>query len=234
MRTFILIAFLITLLSSCQTYQYLTLASDNVSRNEKNEFVAESDTLRVTYNFNGKNGPVNIHIYNKSPQALEIDWKRSSLIIGDRPVPFHISELQIDGSVVRSAVPRSSATINATVHGQEGIEFIPPHATIQRSGLYIKERLFDTKSVATTRETVKIDASKVKITRASFSKETSPMLFRCYLTFVIPGAPGIIFATEHSFYVSELLQTVTQPQYLIPEKNKAGDKFFVTGIPPQS
>ena len=234
MRTFILIAFLITLLSSCQTYQYLTLASDNVSRNEKNEFVAESDTLQITYNFYGKNGPVNIRIYNKSSQALEIDWKRSSLVIGDRPVPFYTPDMEINGSITRSSIPQiAGSSVNATIRRQEGIEFIPPHAAISRSGLHITKHLIDTRSVHTLKEKVKGQGlGKMQVTRAAFSKNSSPVVFRCYLSFVVPGGETI-FAKEHSFYVSELEQAAVQPQYVMPEKNKVGDKFFLRGIPAQ-
>lgn len=234
MRTFILIAFLSVLLPSCQTYQYLTLASDNTRHNDKNEFVAESDTLRVTYNFNGKNGPVKINIFNRSSQALEIDWKRSSLIIGDKPVPFYIPVTQIDGTITRSQVVRNTGSITATIQQREGLEFIPPRSAIQRSGLYIKKRLFDIKSAVTSKEIVKAETGgKVKINRTSFSKDNSPMLFRCYLTFVVPGTVETVFAMEHSFYVAELLQSASQPQYVISDKRKAGDQFFVSGLPPQ-
>jgi hypothetical protein len=233
MRTFIPIAFFTILFSSCQTYQYMTVASDNTEHNENNEFVAETDTLRITYNFNGKNGPVNIHIYNKSSTALEVDWKRSSLIIGEKPLSFYNPDLQINGSIARSIVqPRGSgASLDATVHAQEGVEFLPPHASITRSGLYITKRLLDTRSLATSKEVIRGTMSKVNLYSASFSKNNSPMLFRCYLSFVVPASGEAIFATEHSFYVIELKEGVAQPQYVIPERNKAGDKFFVSGLP---
>jgi hypothetical protein len=230
MRTFIPFVLLTVILSSCQTFQYLTVASDNTSHNEKNEFVAESDTLRITYNFNGKNGPVNIHIYNKSSQALEVDWKRSSLIIGEKPFSFYNPDLQIEGNIVRPVIQRNSASsLDATIRKQEGVEFLPPQSSILRSGLYIKKGLLDTRSVTTRKEV--IAKTGTKVTKASFSKANSPILFRCYLTFVVPGSGQAIFATEHSFYVTELTESMAQRQYVIPDDTKAGDKFFVTGLP---
>ena len=232
MRTLIPIAIFSILFSSCQTFQYLTVASDNTNHNEKNEFVAESDTLRITYNFNGKNGPVNIHIYNKSSQALEIDWKRSSLIIGEKPFSFYNPDLRVEGSIARSIVQRtagSESSLNATIRGQEGVEFLPPQSSIVRSGLYIKKGLLDTRSVTTRKEV--IAKTGTKVTKASFSKANSPILFRCYLTFVVPGSGQAIFAAEHSFYVTELTESMAQRQYVIPDDTKAGDRFFVAGLP---
>ncbi len=220
---------LIVSLSSCYRYQYLTLSSDNTRLNEKNEFVAENDTFRITYNFYGKNGPVNVTIYNKLSQALEIDWRRSSLIFGDKPISFYQPDLKVTGDISRlSGLRTANSSINAVVQRQEGVEFIPPRATIFRSGLFVAKSFLNVESTSRPGKKVKAQGDfKKEASAISFSKENSPIILRGYLTFDLPEKGEQIFSIEHTFYVSELVETVATPQYILPDKGKAGNKFFI-------
>lgn len=44
------------------TFQYATINSPDIVKNDQQEFVVENDSLRLTYDFSGKNGPVHISI----------------------------------------------------------------------------------------------------------------------------------------------------------------------------
>jgi len=83
MRTILHLTIVVVLFSSCSKFQYYSLAADNLSKNKKQEFIAENDTCRITYNFYGEKGPIHISIYNKTNKPLQVDWKKSAVIFGD-------------------------------------------------------------------------------------------------------------------------------------------------------
>jgi hypothetical protein len=233
MKTFLLLLFISVIISSCSTFQYATITGENISKDNKNEFVAESDTLRITYNFNGKKGPVNITIYNKSDIPLQVDWKRSALIIDERPQVYYQPTWNISGdlSTSKGVLPRStSSTIDARISGNEGEEFIPPHAAISRKGMFIKPGKSFSLPQEISQEKIKVKDVSVKIARGSFTKENSPIVFRSYLTFAPINNPEKIFTTDHSFFISEVVQTMAGPSIIWAEPGKPGNSFFVTGF----
>ena len=227
MRILILAGLILLTFVSCSRYQYITLSSENIPVNENSEFVAETDTLKITYNFNGKNGPVNIAIYNKSDHALEIDWKRSSLIIGERPFPFYQPNQRVTGEIGNTSGSYSGQTINATIQQQEGMEFIPPHSVIYRSGHGVAHNFFNIKSFKATTGKVNVKGFAEEIKKVSFAKDNSPLKFRSYLTLVVEGKTSEVFSVEHSFYLSEVLETKAEPAYVWPENSRKGNKFFL-------
>ena len=129
--------FIVVSFSSCSHYQYATLSAENIPKDDKkNEFVAESDTLCIVYNFNGKKGPVSITIFNKSDMPLQVDWKKSALIVDDKPIAYYQPDWNINGSISTTPgiLTTSSSTLQANVTGREGLEFLPPHSFISRKG----------------------------------------------------------------------------------------------------
>jgi hypothetical protein len=140
MRTALLIFFSVIAFSSCNTYRYITIASDNASLNDRNEFVIETDTVSVVYNFHGRNGPVKISVYNKSGHALQVDWKKSALIINDKPVIYYKPDLWIKGSIENAAALATTNTINVRISGEEGLEFLPPRSAMSRTGVLLVDQ----------------------------------------------------------------------------------------------
>lgn len=173
--------------SSCSHYQYATLSAENIPKDDKkNEFVAESDTLHIVYNFNGKKGPVSITIFNKSDMPLPVDWKKSALIIDDKPIAYYQPGWNIDGSfsTTPGILTTSSSTLQAKVTGNEGLEFLPPHSFISRKGRVIKNNNdFFAMPTYVAKEKIKVQGFSKKMvkgfftrkTRHSFSGITSPL-----------------------------------------------------------
>jgi hypothetical protein len=235
MRTILLLPFLFFVLTSCKQYQYLTIRGENIDTDEYNDFVMENDTLRVVYNFHGNKGPVQIEIYNKSNEAMRIDWKRSALILDGRPIAYHRSELQVEGSVTRNTpinrrYDRSSSLI-ATISGEEGIEFIPPSSTIKRSNFNLLESgRIDTRTIDMKQEQVRRGGFNRKIFRASFDKESSPLVFRSYLTFITGPSESRVFTTDHSFYISEIIDSQEQPDPDWKNSRQRGNEMYVENL----
>jgi hypothetical protein len=224
--------FIVVSFSSCSHYQYATLSAENIPKDDKkNEFVAESDTLRIVYNFNGKKGPVSITIFNKSDMPLQVDWKKSALIIDDKPIAYYQPDWNINGSISTSPgiLTTSSSTLQANVTGREGLEFLPPHSFISRKGSVIKNNNdFFAMPADVVNEKIKVQGFSKKMVKGFFTKENSPFVFRNYLTFIYVGNSEKIFSVDHSFYVSQLLETYAGPELLWPDSQKPGNTFFLS------
>lgn len=234
MKQYLLFIFIAFSLSSCYYYQYATLSADNISKDSKNELVAETDTLKITYNFNGSKGPVHITIYNKSDKPVQVDWKRSALILDEKPIAYYQPVWNINGDITSPIVQTipASQNVKANVTGEEGKEFIPPHSFITKEGDYVygKRKFFVLPKDAVKKD-VKIMGWKKQVTNAFFTKENSPLVFRNYLTFVC-NEDGLekSFSVDHTFYVSGILETSVQPELIWTEPVKPGNSFFISVI----
>ena len=91
------IALILLSFSSCVSYQYLTLNSPEMPKNDKKEFSWENDTMRLTYNFHGEGGPITMTVFNKTDKPLFVNWKKSSLIRGGESFSLLDHSVQITG-----------------------------------------------------------------------------------------------------------------------------------------
>jgi len=94
-----LLSIISILLFSCSEYQYFTISSDQLSRNENNDLVVENDTLKVVYSFNGYHGPVQITIFNKTNDPLEINWRKSALIMKGKAFGYYTPNMVLNGTI---------------------------------------------------------------------------------------------------------------------------------------
>jgi hypothetical protein len=235
MKTILLFA-TIVLLTSCGTqYHYFTLSSTNTRLNDKKEFVGENDTLVITYNFSGLNGPVTIGVFNNSSRAVEIDWKRSSLIIGNKVVALYQPNIAIKGLITRDKTKETHSSgpvghIDGSINREESIEFIPPKGKISRTGLSLASMAIDLQAPVYQPSLEKLKNGKMdKVKVANFTLANSPMTIRSYLSFLIPGEPGQIQSIEHNFYLSDILRSETGPQWRLPSLADGGNQYYISG-----
>ena len=124
--TLILPAFLLAF-SSCRTYQYYTLKSPEVPKNNKGDLTWENDTLRVEYGYAGEGGPVWLSIHNKTDKPLYINWKKSAFIKGAYANSLFNSNTQFSASFVGSrGYINTSGSMAGSFQLPEGMDFIPP------------------------------------------------------------------------------------------------------------
>ena len=210
MRTILLLVPVFLISCSSYHYQYLEISSDDIPLNEKKEFVLETDSLRLTYNFYGEKGPVNLLVFNKSGEGLQVDWTRSALIVGEQAYSFHEQEIPIkgnlDGSVSSSPIHSIGSSINGTVNATAsvlpGMQFLPPQSSIFRTGpSIVTETLAKDNFSLSGKETEPVNWSKVQ----------SPLFFRVYLSFPpsAPGKPALV--VDQSFYVSGFFESRQNP-----------------------
>ena len=224
------------LFNSCASYQYYTVNSAGVAQNDKHEFVIENDSLRLVYNFNGFNAPVNITIQNKLSVPVYIDWQRSALIVNDQAISYVPAEMRIDGGFQSnsskygniSGYKTTSGHIQATASLPPSIDFMPPQTYLTKSQLNIPARSIEqVPETAFHREKyMAVEGITVSVKRATFTEATSPLRFRSYLTIMVGELTTKPLTLEHSFYVSELMTTGALPADMYIISPNKGNMFY--------
>jgi hypothetical protein len=222
---------------SCATYQYSTVSSVSVALNDKREFVIENDSLRLVYNFSGFNAPVNITIQNKLSVPVYIDWQRSALIVNDKAISYVPAEMKINGGFYSSSYNPSntgnnygttSGRIHATASLPPSVDFMPPQTYLTKKTLYITNSFMENiPETAFHREKyMAVEGFTVPVKRATFTDTTSPLRFRSFLTVMVGESSNKPLNLEHSFYVSELMTTMTGPADMHLNNTNKGNIFF--------
>jgi hypothetical protein len=222
-------------LSSCSSYQYMTLSSPQLTKNDKHQFVFENDTMRLTYDFNGSGGPVSIDIFNKTSQPLYVNWKKSALIRNERFLSYFDRRVEFYGSggSVSYRIGRftaSNSSFAGTLTLPEGVDFIPPGSSVAKALVFLGETGPMVVEVPDSITQQKISdtygTSLAKYRQRSFDEDGSPARFKSYLTFTLGMNNALEFAESNDFYVSEAVDSKAAPEKF-PLYQQQGDKFFI-------
>ena len=211
MKTIVLLFCSILLLTSCVTYQYLTINQQTPPPQNK-EVIPAADSLQIDYGFTGYNALLNLNIKNKSSKPIIINWKKSSLITNGQAISLYNSNAAITTSGV--AENQNSTTIYSYAIGNlslpEGADFIPPLSAITKKTIYAivnpvnisfqkKDKVF----IANNENFAE------KFIGKNFEYGNSPYKIRVYITYQKDNGMESIF--ENEFYVSEILFSTKSP-----------------------
>jgi hypothetical protein len=227
MKPFLTVMALMLMLSSCTNYQYLTLDAERTTKNEKKEIVWENDSVRLVYNFNGRWGQMNIMAYNKSNEPVFINWKKSALVIGDRPISLYDPNVKVSGESVdfkiNHSVTYGYTEANFTL--PEGSDFMPPKTYITKQNISLLQTfpVLPALSNALPVQKTTYEGNKVTYRTTRYDQASSPFTFRLYLTFGF-GKENKEFSVDHLFYVSEAIQSENGPYLMFMGDD--GDKFY--------
>lgn len=220
--------------TSCVAYQVMTVSSREIRQNQANEFVIENDSLELSYNFNGQDGPIKMRIRNKLQQPVYIDWKRSALIINDQAISYSPNTMAIEGSTTASSFRWTKdysttwGRVDATAQLPPDIAFIPPQTYVTKDLMGITNQALDElpDSIFSKRKIPIMGGNYHKMVReASFTAESSPLVFKSYLTIMVGDTLPKSVTYQHNFYVSELMQTANTQVVL--NGDTRGDRFYV-------
>jgi hypothetical protein len=217
---------LILSLASCSRYQYATIESTSINKNDKQEFVVENDTLRLIYNFNGVNAPINISVQNKLNVPISIDWQRSALIVNDTAISYVPGTVDIDGGLHGYSY---AVNLHATAHLPEQSAFLPPHTLINKMPMGVTNRII-TNVPDSAFHKVRFYAAEgmmVQVKYAKFTETSAPLRFRSYLTVLIGEQPAKPVVYEHSFYISELINSGQPPENIWVANVYRGNQYYV-------
>jgi len=224
MQKIIPLSTIIILFASCNRYQYATISSTGTTLNDQQEFVLENDTLRLQYNFNGLNAPINMTIQNKLQVPISIDWQRSALIVNDKAISYVPSTVQIQGGFSGSGystainrgsgVTSTSGSLRATASVPELQAFVPPLAYVIKTPMGVTNKFLENvpDSAYHKLKYVQPGGDMILFKKAQFTEMTSPLRFKSYLTVVVGEEKAHPVVYEQSFYVSELLNTIQAPE----------------------
>jgi hypothetical protein len=230
MPKLILPILIILFFSSCFTYQYFAVESAQLTKDDHRSFVADTDTMQITYSFGGSGGPLLITVLNKTNQPLMINWNKSALICNDRSFPLTQSgsTFTASGYIGRYYGPTS---LTGTVNVVPGEQVIPPQTKITQTVLILNVALPQFKVAlpdTTHQQHVMLDnANQVSFKTVAVDESQSPLRMKSYLTFTIGQGSGVEFVESHTFYVSRIWQTSVRPDQFGLYHQPGNNEFYI-------
>jgi hypothetical protein len=160
--------------------------SSQLEKNNKEEYLNENDTVRISYKFSGENFPLTVTIYNKLNQPVYIDLRRSLVVMNN---------IQIDGTFDKEGqndfiAPFSNVTLESNPLQAEFINLNPADSLSEKP--------------------VRTGSGK----RYSFSDQTTPLYLRVILALTPNEDYSYPTFYDYSFWVSGILVTSYGPSSL--------------------
>ena len=196
--------------------------NSSIETDKEGFYIYENDSVKIIYSFWEAKGLMTFSIFNKLNKPLYIDWRKSSYIDNsvklnywtDKEETKTISNYKnyvYTGPLLKPAYATSNtsgSTVSSTVKA-ERITFIPPTSFYYRSQFYILPISYFKLFPKTNFENVaRKDRPKktTKIYKADYTKESSPLIFRNFLTFSTTEDFKTEFYVDNEFYVEEILE----------------------------
>jgi hypothetical protein len=227
MHRLIVPAIILLSLSACSPWQYMTVSSSQLTRNDINQFVFENDTLRLTYDIAGGDGQVKLRVFNKTNQPITINWQRSAFIRNRQTVSFLNKDVIIHGHTVTYS--RYSQNFIGSFAFPDSAGFIPPGSEISddlpslaKTGplqIYLPDSLPQKKLADPN------GINSIKFRQVHYDETNSPIRFSSYITFSI-GHDNKEFSLTNNFYVSEVYQADGGPG-IFSLYHGHGDQIFI-------
>ncbi|OQP51760.1 hypothetical protein A4H97_26480 [Niastella yeongjuensis] len=210
-----LVLLLIPFCISCNRYQYSTISSPQLEKNDRNELVFENDTLVMVYNFMGPDLGPTIFIENKLMEPVYIDWRGSALVVNGHTYSYAAIELDPHGNVVDGS-------------GSATVDYISPRGTLNKTPLVLSQRY----STSIPREqllktTYTAAGYSYPVKTAIFTEATSPLRFRSDITYLVGSLKSEPRYFEHRFYVSGMMNAKAGPQAIM-QNGDHGNQFFTS------
>ncbi|GAB3564450.1 hypothetical protein GCM10027578_09930 [Spirosoma luteolum] len=214
MKAFLLGVVAAVMLSSCtRTVQVVTLRGNNVQPVEKEGLVLDNDSLTLRYNFSSERGTMNVTLLNKLDRPLYVDWKRSSLVIGNTKLDYwqDVSDVNLAMSGVSHGLYSRYliGSINGTISRSEPVGFMPPKTTLTKTQFILVPDgtvpLDDRKRTVKTQRSRIMDHTKpVTVNSYAFGADQSPLKFRSYLTLATDKDFKDEFHIDTKFWASDV------------------------------
>lgn len=198
-RTLPLILLLIPFCISCNRYQYATINSNQMDKNDRNEFVFENDSIVLIYNFLGQDLGPEIFIENKLSEPIYIDWRGSALIANSHSNSYAPIQLDPYGNICGGP-------------GGPTMDRIPPRSNIDKTPIVLATSYMNHIPGAKYRRAkYMVEGFNRRVKTARFSESNSPLHFTSYITYMVGAADGAPQRVEHSFYISKVMNTMGNP-----------------------
>jgi hypothetical protein len=210
------------LLSSCKKYQYVSVVGDSY-RADINENIIETDSVLISYRYNGKGCPLKVNVVNRLNQPLYVDWSKSSVIINGQRF-----SLWMDASSIKTNtesveyqwskdISTTSSSTNGVIVKNERVSFIPPHSGVVYQTPFALFKIWIELPDTTTFKRVPI-ATEVESMNAklySFTRDNSPLVFRSFLTISTNEQFTNPRFFDNTFWITNIIETQASPDNLL-------------------
>lgn len=204
----ILLFFAFTVTSCSSTYYLASLkaASPDIEQDDKGSFHIETDSVWITYNFNGEQTPVSITVYNNSSSTLRVDWVESGVIKDD--ILINYAGDNFDPEKVRPSMN------------------IPPKSSRNKTPMILNVNLNKVKSKDYKDSIFDMNNQTYRIKQAEFDMEGSPVYFKSRLA--IYTQYGDLWVFEDGFYLHKIRKFKNFTTESLPRREtNRGDTFYV-------
>jgi hypothetical protein len=196
----------VVLLSSCSTYQYVSIHSDQPA-DQSGKFVFENDTVRVSHEFSGLEGPATVAIKNKLTIPIHVSWESSAILLEEQTLP---------------EVRKDMLTINDLDSGNIRWRMIlydsinkryssPAVTTISSASEIISHPIYlSSQFLKSPRKDITSGAHGDSLTYETYSPADSPLMFRSR---VVVGVPGHAADTiDQKFWAGKVVTGPLKPR----------------------
>jgi hypothetical protein len=231
-------------LSSCTVYQLGTLNVANENKTEnRDSFVSENDSVKITYSFKGAFAPLEITVENKLNEPIYVNWERSALIFADDSKSLSGEKINIGGNIngeIREPFIQVGLTIaeirqgvNLSSQKPLTISFIAPKATVKKTTISLDKKIENDLPKENwgysyvSYNDGNTSASKLKT--AKFDIENSPLKFKSYLTIYTANKEDVVkdvLSIQKSFYLAEIKKSANFPTKIVQYNNSKGNMFI--------
>ncbi len=126
--------------TSCKSHVFYLRSNLNansvkstISDETDSAYVFENDTIKITYNLWENRGQMSFAIYNKLNMPIFIDWKNSSFIMDDMPIPYWVDKTNMATSSIGYNY-KGFSTHNSSgimIH-DDRVTIVPPHSVAMK------------------------------------------------------------------------------------------------------
>lgn len=220
MMRYVLLLVTSSVLLSCnkQMIQLAHIKPVGALSEERDGFVFDNDTVRVTYSFWAVHGKFEFTIENKLTTPIYIDWKKSNLVYNSAPNVYWADETSVSTRAITSgvgfrgsygmAVGSAVTAEESVIRPKERVTFLPPSARITRNEYAIESAAYYFMNPVTSQsQTVPNEANPKKETtiyRQSFTDRESSVHLTNFLTLSDKESFEREWFIENKFYLSEV------------------------------
>jgi hypothetical protein len=208
-------------LSSCNKQMIQLLHLKPIGKTiieEKDSYVFENDSVKISYSFWAHHGKFEFTIVNKMKTPIYIDWKKSNLVYNSNPNVYWTDVTVVSSASVSVGVGfrgsygiSTGAAVTAgesVIRPKERITFLPPSAKITRNEYSINNAAYYFLNPNnTTIENTLNDSKPSKATaiyRESFNEASSLAHLTNFLTFSTKENFENEWFIENKFFLSEV------------------------------
>ncbi len=227
MKNNIFLFIIVLFLFSCTKHQFVFF-DGNTRTDEVNNFVAEQDSVQITYKFDQENGFFNTQVYNNSVDTSYVDWENSFILIGDQRIAYLIPDNE----------PNTHQYLDQNSGQIRYLTMVPPGAKTENQVFCVTD-FFPGKYPASNRQRVKVKGTSgtLSVKRYMFTDKNSPVWFQN--TLAIADKERVPVKLESEFWIHKVFESTARELYFIEGKeprsfysmdNNLGNCVHTTGV----